>query len=188
MTALLLSFMVIGGTVVSCGKKGKGDGDTTASESSILPADADKCIQDFSQGIFSGDGEATIFRMYPDAVVEGLDKSGMIDQFYSAIGSGAEGEMKKCSTADEVKISDKAMQGAAVYFDSYAQMLNVTAPIYKVSDGYNLNMTVTTTDDGKDDDFTENITVVCVDGEGWKIIPMAEADLEGVVDNQASQG
>ena len=34
----------------------------------------------------------------------------------------------------------------------------------------------------------EDVIVVNVDGEGWKLIPMDEATLESAADNQASQG
>lgn len=176
-TATILSLALMGCAAVSCGGK---DGDKA--ESRLLPKAADTCVSDFSKDVFSGNSDDMLACMYPDELVSGLKSSGLMDQLESAMKSGADGSFKSCSTSGEVKLSDKALQGAGTYFDAYAQMLNISAGPYKVTDGYKLKMTVVTTESGKDAPFDEDVIVVNVDGEGWKLIPMDEASLEAAAD------
>ena len=183
-TATILSLALMGCAAVSCSSRK--DSDKAASR--LLPAEADTCISNFSEDVFGGKSEEMLSCMYPDALISGLKSSGLMDQLDSAMQMGTEGTYKSCTTSDEVKLSDKAIQGAGAYFDAYAQMLNVSAGPYTVSDGYKLKMTVVTTENGKDESFDEDVIVVNVDGEGWKLIPMDEATLEAAADNQASQG
>ena len=176
-TATILSCILIGCTAVSCGSKKE---ENTASK--VLPAEADSCIKDFVNNVFSGDGNGMLNCMYPHALISGLKSSGLTKQLYSALEMGVDGSLDKCTTSDEVKISEKAMKGAGVYFDSYTNMLKVSAPPYTVSDGYKLKMNVTVKSGSQKDSTSEDIIVVDVDGEGWKIIPMDEATLEAAAD------
>jgi len=182
--ATVLSLALMGCATVSCSSKK--DSDKAASR--LLPAAADTCVSDFSENVFGGKSNEMLTCMYPDELVSGLKDSGLMDQLESAMKTGSTGSYKSCTTSGEVKLSDKAIQGAGAYFDAYAQMLKVSAGPYTVSDGYKLKMTVVTTENGKDESFDEDVIVVNVDGEGWKLIPMDEATLESAADNQASQG
>lgn len=183
-TAVILTLVLVVCSAVSCA--GKGGAGKTAS--SIVPQEAQNVVQKFAEGVITGDGDGMMLCMYPQAIFDALKASGLMNDFYNVLGTGSGGELKKCELSDEVKVSTDACNGAQKYFTNYAEMLDVKGETYTVSDGYYAKMNITTSENGKDEDFSEDITIVKVDGQGWMIIPMTAQDLESAAAGADAQG
>ncbi|WP_297961294.1 hypothetical protein [uncultured Ruminococcus sp.] len=182
--AVILTLILVVCAAVSCGSKG-GAGKTA---SSIVPKEAQDVVRKFSEGVMTGDGDGMMLCMYPQDIFDALKASGLMNDFYNALGTGSGGELKKCELSDEAKISADACRGAQNYFNGYAQMLEVKGVSYKVSDGYSAKMNITTSENGKEDGYSEDIVIVMVDGHGWMIIPMTAQDLESAAAGADAQG
>lgn len=145
-----------------------------------LPAEAAQVIRDFAESSVVGDVDTVLACMYPKSSVEILEQSGVKQEFAVVIGNNLGGKLLGMSTDSCRKLGAEALQGAKKYYDT--QDTNKT---FTVSDGYELNMNVEIESNGQKLSSKDIVSVVMVDGEGWKLVPTNEQELIGLLDTQA---
>jgi hypothetical protein len=65
--------------------------------------------------------------------------------------------------------------------------LQIGSKGYQIKDGYGVNVNIGIEKDGETSEFTDPVTVVLVDGEGWKLIPASEEYLLGMTQQPTEQ-
>ena len=194
LTALLIAcFMAV--CMASCSQKSDGGSSTdstaqvtTAGEAEMtVPADAEKVLKEFAESSVSGEVEKMITCMYPAEMIDGMEKAGIKQEFAAAMSSGVGGELKKFSTDSCKKLSGEALEAAKKYFDSFALGLQIPTSGYKISDGYSLNVNIEIEVSGEASEFTDPVSVVLIEGEGWKLIPASEEYLLSMTQEQATE-
>ena len=85
-------------------------------------------------------------------------------------------------SVDSVKksdeLSDEVLDAAEEYFDYQAYDYDVDIDDIEVSDGYEYKIEFEYKEDDEKDTITQNVCVVKVKGDGWKVITMDAEDLE----------
>lgn len=148
-------------------------------------AEAEKVVKKFADATFGGDVEGMLSCLYPSDVVKSMKESGDMDDFAEAMGEPDElGKLTEFSTSDCKKLDEKAFESAQQYFTMYAQLMGTEAGDYKVTDGFSMKMKAKVEQDGKTEDFDEDVIVVMLDGEGWMLLPMSEDDLLSMVGSE----
>lgn len=161
---------------------------TTAGEAEMtVPGAAEKVLKEFAESSVSGEVEKMITCMYPAEMIDGMEQAGIKQEFAAAMSSGVGGELKKFSTDTCKKLSGEALEAAKKYFDSFALGLQIPTSGYQISDGYSLNVNIEIEVSGEASEFTDPVSVVLIDGEGWKLIPASEEYLLGMTQEQATE-
>ncbi|WP_295079975.1 hypothetical protein [Ruminococcus sp.] len=149
-----------------------------------LPADAEKALRSFAESSVSGDVDTMLESMYPVDAVEAMEESGMKQEFAVAMSSGVGGKLNNMTTDSCYKLSSAAIKAAKKYFDSFAEGLKLKNQNYQITDGYTLNISIETEINGQTDNFSDPVSVVLIEGEGWKLIPASEEYLLGMVQTE----
>lgn len=190
-TALLIAcFMTV--CAASCSQKSD-DADSAGGTAQVttaeltVPEEAEKVLKSFAESSVSGEVETMITCMYPAEMIDGMEKAGIKQEFAAAMSSGVGGELKKFSTDTCKKLSGEALEAAKKYFDSFAMGLQIPTNGYQVSDGYSLNVNIEIEVNGEASEFTDPVSVVLIDGEGWKLIPASEEYLLGMTQEQETE-
>ena len=176
---------------VSCGEKpadnaaddtaGKADAVTTeaqpVSESVDIPAEAEKALKEFAESSISGDVDTMLKRMYPENMIDAMEKAGIKQEFAVAVSGSVGGKLNGFSIDGCTKLSDEAILKAENYYESFAAGLQTDTATFKINDGYSLNMNIDMELNGESGSFSDPVSVVLIDGDGWKLIPASEQDL-----------
>ena len=193
MKKLTTLFMVCLMTVcaVSCSQKsetGK-SGDTVAQTEAetTIPADAEKVLKEFAESSVSGEVDTMLKCMYPEVMIEGIENSGMKQEFAAAMSSGVGGTLKTFSADSGKKLSDEAIKSAQQYFDAFAIGLQISGNGYQIKDGYGVNVNIGIEKDGETSEFSDPVTVVLIDGDSWKLIPASEEYLLSMTQQPTEQ-
>jgi hypothetical protein len=125
--------------------------------------------------------------MYPEEMITGMEQSGIKEEFAVAMSSGVGGTLKTFSTDSGKKLSDEAIESAQKYFEAFAIGLQIGSKGYQIKDGYGVNVNIGIEKDGETSEFTDPVTVVLVDGEGWKLIPASEEYLLSMTQQPTEQ-
>ena len=152
-----------------------------------VPAEAEQTLKKFAESSVSGEVDTMIKCMYPEEMIEGMEKSGMKQEFAAAMSSGAGGTLRTFSTDGGKRLSDEAIKSAQQYFDAFALGLQISGRSYQIKDGYGVNVNIGIEKDGETSEFTDPVTVVLVEGEGWKLIPASEEYLLGMTQQPSEQ-
>ncbi|WP_019680314.1 hypothetical protein [Ruminococcus flavefaciens] len=164
---------------------GKDNGGTPAEQTPELEA-AKEVVKKYVESSLSADTTAMIECMYPKEVAESIKSSGMMDSMAGAM----EEELKESKVEDlklngETVLSEKAVEGAGKYFESMSAVFGNKEVKCNIKSGYSIMMNAKETYKGKTEDISEPVCVVLVDGEGWKIVPIGEKELEEIADMSA---
>lgn len=193
-TALLIAcFMAV--CTASCSQKSDDAGSadstaqvTTAGEAEMtVPEAAEKVLKEFAESSVSGEVDIMMECMYPKEMIDGMEKAGMKEDFSNAMSSSSGGTLKKFGTDNCRKLSADAIKAAKQYFDAFALGLQISTTDYQIKDGYCLDVNIEIEVNGESSEFTDAVTVVLVDGEGWKLIPASEDYLLGMTQEQETE-
>lgn len=191
LTALLIAcFMAV--CTASCSQKSDG-GSSTDSTAQVttaeltLPEAAEKVLKEFAESSVAGEVETMITCMYPAEMIDGMEKAGIKQEFAEAMSPGVGGELKKFSTDTCKELSSEALEAAKKYFDSFAMGLQIPTGGYKISRGYSLNLNIEIEVSGEASEFTDPVSVVFIEDEGWKLIPASEEYLLGMTQEQETE-
>lgn len=182
----LIAFIMIGAALmcgaVSCGNGKKGGSEAAESVTDDgCPQEAKELAKSFTGYVVNGDVDNTLSSMYPAELVEGLKSNGIAEEVAGVMGAGDHGTLKEVRVSSAAAISSEAVAGAEKYFNTYSQFLSASPKEYTVTEGFVVDTDTITDADGKEDVYSEQLTVVQVTGEGWKIIPMSESELVSMV-------
>lgn len=175
----------------SCSQKSgdekSGDNVAQTEAETTISADAEKVLKDFAESSVSGEVDTMLRCMYPEVMIEGIESSGMKQEFAAAMSSGVGGTLKTFSTDSGKKLSDEAIKSAKQYFDAFAIGLQINGKNYQIKDGYGVNVNIGIEKDGETSEFTDPVTVVLIDGDGWKLIPASEDYLLNMTQQSTEQ-
>ena len=152
-----------------------------------LPEAAEKVLKEFAESSVAGEVETMITCMYPAEMIDGMEKAGIKQEFAEAMSPGVGGELKKFSTDTCKELSSEALEAAKKYFDSFAMGLQIPTSGYKISRGYSLNLNIEIEVSGEASEFTDPVSAVFIEDEGWKLIPASEEYLLGMTQEQETE-
>ena len=152
---------------------GPAQGKTPAS----LPAEAENVVRNFTESSATGDVDTMIKCMFPDEMLDAIEKFGVKQQFAVAISSSAGGKLSSFSTENCYKLGGEAIRISKNYYDSFAENLQIKSASYSVTDGYCLDITVDAEVNGEKSTFTDPVSVIMIEGSGWKVIPASEESI-----------
>ena len=164
-----------------------GDTVTQTEAETTIPADAEKVLKEFAESSVSGEVDTMLKCMYPEVMIEGIENSGMKQEFAAAMSSGVGGTLKTFSADSGKKLSDEAIKSAQQYFDAFAIGLQISGNGYQIKDGYGVNVNIGIEKDGETSEFSDPVTVVLIDGDSWKLIPASEEYLLSMTQQPTEQ-
>ena len=182
----IIAFIMIGAALM-CGAVSCGNGKKAGSEAveSVVddgcPQEVKELAKSFTGYVVNGDVDNTLSSMYPAELVEGLKSNGIAEEVAGVMGAGDHGTLKEVKVSAAVPLSSDAAAGAEKYFNTYSQFLSSSPKEYTVTEGFVVDTDTITDVNGKEDVYSEQLTVVQVTGEGWKVIPMSESELVSMV-------
>ena len=155
--------------------------------SAVLPDEAEQTVRAFAESSITGDVDTMVACMYPSGTVEAIEQYGIKQEFAVAISGNIGGKLTNMSTDNCRKLSAAAMQAARNYFEAFAEGLQVKNRNYQVSDGYCLDLNVELELNGETSTYSDPVSVIMVKGDGWKLIPSSEEDLESMLQSQTQE-
>jgi hypothetical protein len=114
---------------------------------------------------------------YPQDIVDGIKKSGVLDDFSDLMEKSdepAEDLVKNCVITEAKKMDEAGLKGSRNYFRAVEENIEAVK-IHDVKEGYFLKAEYTCTDES--DGTEESISVAMLDSGEWVIMPLNEEDL-----------
>ena len=177
----LLSFIIIGGlltcTAVSCGGSEK-TGYAAIAEKATPAEQAEEAVRQYTVTTYNGDFDTNIELTYPKDMIPPMKEAGTFDALQETLTNIKETtKLKKMSISDETELSEQALRGAGLYFNSVCSLLDLEKVDYNITAGYTMKTQKKIKYNGKTSNKEAQLSAVLIEGDGWKVITMDEAEL-----------
>ncbi|MBP5378841.1 MAG: hypothetical protein J6Y64_04800 [Ruminococcus sp.] len=145
--------------------------------------EAREVVKKYVESTFSKDADTLIDLTYPKALKAAMESSGMLENVLSTLDDvDLDTKLNDFTISDEDEMSEKAIQGAAQYYKSMGSLLGGENTECNITAGYAMTMNTDITYNGESEKSSDPVSVIMIEGEGWKVLPMGEEDLLSLVD------
>lgn len=147
------------------------------SKSSVpLPADARNVLEGFILSAYGSDKMKALSYLYPQSILNAVEGTSIADNFSVAGMDGA--ELKNLVVTDCARLApDTGYKTVEEYFSKTASNNDIEGVSVSVTNGYCATFDFTIAFGDEEYSETPEATLVCLDGDGWKLIPMSISDL-----------
>jgi hypothetical protein len=147
--------------------------------------EAKDCVKKYIESTLGSDAEVLFGYSYPKETIEYLKSSGKWESLagsYASINSegGDSSKIEDVEISDETVLSEKAIEGAAAYFDSMNSIFGGEPLKCSITSGYCMTLKAKITYAGETMDSSEPVSAVYIKDDGWKVIPMDGEYLESM--------
>lgn len=142
--------------------------------------EAEETLRACIDSMFCSGAEETLKYLYPEAVYNAVVNGEAKDNFAAQGDPNAEVmnfHIKKCVYL----APDTGYELAEKYFVMTAESSGLSDYSAAVSKGYSMEISFEVSLDGEKDSVSENVVLVNVEGEGWKVIPLSIEQLNEAV-------
>ena len=150
---------------------------------SNIPCDkaAEETAKNFITALFTGETAEKISFTYPEALCKAITEAGGEKNFKQADISGS--ELKEFHITGCSRLApDTGYKLVEEFYRKNAEIYGISSADYTVTDGYCAEIYFTVIANGEKDSDTEEIILVNIKGEGWKVIPFSINTLKDQLD------
>lgn len=143
--------------------------------------DAEEALRGFLESACKGDKDKAVSYLYPQGILDSAQSS-ITDNFAN---TGAEGsELTALNITECSRLApDTGYAAAEKYFSTAAENNGIEDLSVTVNDGYCIRFTFTSDIGGEISTESPEAVLVCLEGEGWKVIPLGISDIMEIVGN-----
>lgn len=142
-----------------------------------MEVDAKAVVKQFVEAAYGHDAEAAVAAMYPPEMAEAMKSTEDYDDLVDSISDDETSPLTKLDIKFCVRMKADETALAESYMNYYAKEYGLGDNKYKVTEGYSFSADMESrTEDGVSSDM-EQLIIVNIENEGWKIIPISLSDL-----------
>lgn len=159
----------------------RGKNDSLSNSNTPCGKDAEEALRGFLESACNGDKDKAVSYLYPQGILDSAQSS-IADNFANTGTAGSELtalNITECS----LLASDTGYGAAEKYFGMAAENNGIEGVSVKAIDGYCIKFTFTADIGGEISTESAEAVLVCLEGEGWKVIPLGISDIMELVGN-----
>ncbi|WP_028517210.1 hypothetical protein [Ruminococcus flavefaciens] len=160
-------------------KKSDDDKDAGKPASEDMISEVNEMIYKFASSMLDKKTDDAIACMYPAELIKAMKEADDYENWAEdALEEDDEGKLIEASAQDVKELSQKALSGAANYFNLFMEMEGKEAGNFIVEKGCSFKLDIKSEVNGERDDMNEDACAVYIKGDGWLLIPVGEEELE----------
>ena len=169
--------------------KSDDDKDAGKPASEDMIAEVNEMIYKFASSMLDKKTDDAIACMYPAELIKAMKEADDYEDWADdALEEDDEGKLIEASAQDVKELSQKALSGAANYFNLFMEMEGKEAGNFIVEKGCSFKLDIKSEVNGERDDMNEDACAVYIKGDGWLLIPVGEEELEEMSEEEDPLG
>ena len=170
-------------------KKSDDDKDAGKPASEDMISEVNEMIYKFASSMLDKKTDDAIACMYPAELIKAMKEADDYEDWADdALEEDDEGKLIEASAQDVKELSQKALSGAANYFNLFMEMEGKEAGNFIVEKGCSFKLDIKSEVNGERDDMNEDACAVYIKGDGWLLIPVGEEELEDMSEEEDPLG
>ena len=169
--------------------KSDDDKDAGKPASEDMISEVNEMIYKFASSMIDKKTDDAIACMYPAELIKAMKEADDYENWAEdALEEDDEGKLIEASAQDVKELSQKAIAGAANYFNLFMELEGKEAGNFIAEKGCSFKLDIKSEVNGERDDMNEDACAVYIKGDGWLLIPVGEEELEDMSEQEDPLG